>query len=312
MNCSPLISIQIINKNGGKFIHNALKSIFSQTFQDFEVLFVDDGSIDNSRHIVSDFLDSRLRAYFLPSQGIVATRQWALERSRGKWTAIFDSDDISFSDRLYTSFSKIDASTVAVGGQIQEIDEEGQILSNFRLYPTSEKEIKSRLGKKYSICHGTALFNTKIALQVGGYQTPLRGIGEDEFLFQRLGSQGKIINVEDILIQRRIHRDSICTQAFRTNWVLMNSRFSSQDLQESSYWARVGKSAMRGKNTQIAFTAYKKSLSCCPLKIDSLAGALLSNFFNFFDSLFSKLSFSKTKSLMLAPMVLIQHVLRNI
>lgn len=87
--------------NGGKFIRESIESVLSQTFTDFELIIVDDGSTDNTIDIIRSFEDKRIRLLLNESnRGIGYTRNKALENSKGKYVAVLDSDDIAYPTRL--------------------------------------------------------------------------------------------------------------------------------------------------------------------------------------------------------------------
>ncbi len=271
---TPLVSLQMVVRNGEKFISEAIESALKQTISDFELVIVDDGSTDNTQSEIHKFDDPRIRVFANPCPGLSRARQLALMESQGKWTAIFDADDIARPNRLEHALAAVQSGVVLVGGQIEEISEEAEPISSTGAYPTEEVQIRKRIGRGYSICHGTSLFDTVLARAVGGYQGKKKSFGEDEDLFVRLASCGSVSNLAQVLIQRRIHRNSVCTTFQKKEWVLGESFFSKKQLEEAAYWARLGKAALRGKNSKLAKSCFKKSLKWCPLKINAWWGGI--------------------------------------
>ncbi|NDD04172.1 MAG: NAD-dependent epimerase/dehydratase family protein, partial [Proteobacteria bacterium] len=269
----PVISIQMVVKNGEKFIASAIMSALNQTFQDFELIIVDDGSTDNTQGEIGRFKDSRIKLLVNPRPGLSRARQLALCESRGQWSAIFDADDISHLERLSQCLKAVKPGIVLVGGQMEEMNEEGEVISRCSLYPKEMDEIRKRLGRSYSVCHGASLFNTDLARSVGGYDEE-KGLGEDEDLFVRLAQRGTFCNLDDFLIQRRIHRKSVCTDDQIKRALLWKKMFSAQSLELSTYWSRLGKSALRGDNPRMALSYFYRSLQSCPLKLNSWWGGL--------------------------------------
>lgn len=269
----PVISIQMVVKNGEKYIASAIESALNQTFQDFELIIVDDGSTDNTQREISKFKDSRIKLLVNPRPGLSRARQLALRESQGQWTAIFDADDNSHPERLSLCLKVVKPGLVLVGGQMEEMSEEGEIISRCDLYPKDMSNIKKRLGRGYSVCHGASLFDTKLAREVGGYDEE-KTLGEDEDLFVRLAQRGIFCNLDDFLIQRRIHRKSVCTDYQIQRALLWKRMFSVQSLELSAYWSRLGKSALRGDNPQMALAYFYRSLQFCPFKLNSWWGGL--------------------------------------
>jgi len=269
----PVISIQMVVNNGERFIDSAIESALNQTFQDFELIIVDDGSTDNTRKEITKFTDSRIKFFVNSRPGLSRARQLALRESQGQWTAIFDADDISFPERLSLCLKAIKPGIVLVGGQMEEMSEEGEIISRCALYPKEMRKIRKRLGRGYSVCHGASLFDTELARAVGGYDEE-KSLGEDEDLFIRMAQRGIFCNLDDFLIQRRIHRKSVCTDYQIQQWLLCKKIFPVQSLELSAYWSRLGKSALRGDNPKMALNYFYRSLQSCPLKLNSWWGGL--------------------------------------
>ena len=92
---SPLISIIIPVYNTERYLNCCIDSILSQTFTDFELLLIDDGSTDKSGDICDDYAqkDSRIRAFHKKNGGVSSARNMGLENAKGVWIAFVDSDD---------------------------------------------------------------------------------------------------------------------------------------------------------------------------------------------------------------------------
>src|SRR5690348_1203463 len=91
----PVVSVVLPVRNGELYVKDAVESILTQTFPDFELLVLDDGSSDNTPHILSDLAerDSRMHIISSKTRGLVATLNDAFARSRGKYVARMDADD---------------------------------------------------------------------------------------------------------------------------------------------------------------------------------------------------------------------------
>lgn len=96
----PYFSIIIPLYNKEIFIENTLKSIFSQTFTDYEIIVVNDGSIDKSESIVLKFNDKRIRFYSQKNQGVSAARNVGIKKSKGNFIAFLDADDYWYPNHL--------------------------------------------------------------------------------------------------------------------------------------------------------------------------------------------------------------------
>ena len=95
---NPFISIIMPTYNRAGYIEEALDSIKKQTFTDYEIIVVDDGSTDNTKEILENY--SGIRYLLLEHGGIATARNAAVKAARGKWIAFLDSDDLWKEDKL--------------------------------------------------------------------------------------------------------------------------------------------------------------------------------------------------------------------
>ena len=98
---TPLVSVFIPVYNAEKYIAESLESILNQTYQNLEIILVDDGSTDRSVEIIESYQDERIKLIRNEkNMGIPFTRNVGLENASGKYMAIMDSDDISLPERI--------------------------------------------------------------------------------------------------------------------------------------------------------------------------------------------------------------------
>lgn len=91
----PKISVVVPIYNAEKFLSSCVDSILSQTFKDFELLLVDDGSPDNSGAICDEYAktDSRIRVFHIPNSGANRAREWGVNKGNSEYITFVDSDD---------------------------------------------------------------------------------------------------------------------------------------------------------------------------------------------------------------------------
>lgn len=108
----PKISVIIPVFNNAAFLPQCLDSLLSQSFQDFEVILVDDGSSDGSAAICDDYQkkDNRLKVYHIQNHGVSYARNYGLELANGEWISFVDSDDWVELDYLNTLYNETDSS----------------------------------------------------------------------------------------------------------------------------------------------------------------------------------------------------------
>ncbi len=131
---NELVSIVMPNYNGAKYVKETIESVLAQTYQNWEILFVDDCSTDNSIEIVKSYDDPRIKVYKNEvNSGAAASRNYALREATGKWVAFLDSDDLWLPDKLekqvafmkenncffsYTEYEEIDQKSAPLGRYI--------------------------------------------------------------------------------------------------------------------------------------------------------------------------------------------------
>jgi|GEM_PF-417635 len=96
----PTVSVIIATYNREKFIGAAVESVLKQTYKDFEVIIIDDGSNDSTKEIIESLKDSRIRYYYQDNKGRSNARNKAIELAKGKYITFLDSDDLYLPEKL--------------------------------------------------------------------------------------------------------------------------------------------------------------------------------------------------------------------
>lgn len=103
----PLISVVIPVFNGEKTIKETIESVLKQTFTDFEIIVINDGSQDATIEIISSIKDERIQVYSYPNAGLAASRNRGIVCAAGEYIAFIDADDIWTSDKLEAQFNAL-------------------------------------------------------------------------------------------------------------------------------------------------------------------------------------------------------------
>lgn len=199
--------------NAEKYLHSAIESILSQSFTNFELLLLNDGSTDNSESIIDRFvtLDKRCKKLSWPNKGLIETLNTGIEEAKGEIIFRMDADDISHPKRFETQLHYLEnhSECVAVGSRVLLIDDTGLPIVPFNV-PIEHKDIDKGNFKGYgsAIVHPTVAIRREVLLQTGGYRAKYVH-AEDIDLFFRLAEIGKLHNLPDILLQYRQHPMSI-------------------------------------------------------------------------------------------------------
>lgn len=219
---SPLVSIVMPAYNVEKYIGDAIESVLNQTYQNWELLVVDDCSSDNTKNIIEKFqtVDSRIKPIFLSKNGGKPSiaKNVALQKAKGKYIAFLDSDDIWLEEKLekqvlfmeknsnyaltYTGGYWIDD----IGGEIKKFLPQygaGYMLEN--MLSRYEINNQSVIVKKEVLDKTLTKFNEKIT------------IGEDYNLFMHIVAKYEIASIGEYLIKYRIRSDAITKSSKRVS-----------------------------------------------------------------------------------------------
>jgi len=204
----PLISVILPVYNASEYIAEAINSILEQTFTDFELIIINDGSTDNSQSIIDSFDDNRIRVFQKPNTGLIDSLNLGVSYSQANWIARMDADDVSCKNRFEEQIKYISDDIAVIGSQAILIDADGKIYGETK-FETKQNEILLNLLKQFSnVIHPSVIINKAMLLKVGGYD-PKMYVAEDYDLWLRISKIGKIINVNQNLLSLRKHVGNI-------------------------------------------------------------------------------------------------------
>jgi glycosyltransferase involved in cell wall biosynthesis len=208
----PLVSINIATYNRGNFIVEAIESVLTQTFTDWELIIVDDASTDGTKAVIAPFLKDPRIKYFRNdvNLNISLTRNRGLEESRGEFIAILDSDDL-WSDKQklaeQVDFLKTHPDHALVGTGVIKIDIKGNEITRFQ-NPLTDHKIRSTILAKNPFAQSSLLYRRKAALDAGGYNPSINGI-EDYDLWLKIGLKWRFANLPGYFLKYRVHGSNI-------------------------------------------------------------------------------------------------------
>lgn len=108
MRCGqPFFSIVLPTFNRSKFLAKAIQSVLDQSFDNFELIVVDDGSTDNTSEVVARFTDQRIRYFFKVNEERSIARNYGIDRAKGRYINFLDSDDFFYPEHLATAFENL-------------------------------------------------------------------------------------------------------------------------------------------------------------------------------------------------------------
>lgn len=208
---APRISVIMPVYNTERYLKEAVDSILEQTYTDFELIAINDGSKDGCRQILDHYaaIDDRLVVVHQENQGLVKTLNRGIEMARGEFIARMDADDVSFPRRFEQQIEVFDAhkDVVLVAGGFEIIDEEGEFLYR-EVVPAHDRDIKRSMLLRNPIAHGSVMFR-KAACETVGLYSDACGPTEDFELWSRLATVGKFVGLEPAIFKWRINRKGI-------------------------------------------------------------------------------------------------------
>lgn len=210
MTATPSLSVVIPNYNRETYVRDAIDSILAQSFSDFELLVIDDGSTDNSCQAVRAYDDPRIRLIRNDGNlGIAATRNAALGFARGDCLAFLDSDDMARPDRLakQTAFLDSHPDHGAVGSWVAWMDGDGRPLDRIKRLATDPDTIAAERLFRPGIVNSTAMVRTDL-LRDFPYREDMV-LGEDFEMWARFAARHKIANLPETLVRCREHGQRI-------------------------------------------------------------------------------------------------------
>lgn len=210
----PRVSVAIAVRNGEHTIDEALRSVLDQTFADFEVIAVDDGSTDRTADIVERVAarDSRVRFVRHEHRGLAASLNQAIALSAGEYVARQDADDVSMPQRFEQQVRYLDAhpAVCAVGTAATVIDDAGRPLGP---YPTRRDVAGVREGIRTfraTPVHGSMMFRRRLVVELGGYRGAFEA-SQDSDLWLRLSERCGIDNLAEPFYRWRLAAGSVYT-----------------------------------------------------------------------------------------------------
>jgi glycosyltransferase involved in cell wall biosynthesis len=205
---NPLISVILPVFNGEKYLHESIVSILDQTFPDFELIIVNDGSTDATESIVNGFRDSRIRYVTQENTGIGGALRNGCNLASGKYIARMDADDIALPHRFERQVAWLERhpGTVVLSSAVLYIDEAGQTIG--RSFPyTTHRAIRKKLNLFNPVCHPGVMMRTDAYRRSVGYLDiqPF----EDHILWLSMAKLGKLHNFRFPLLKYRLLPGSV-------------------------------------------------------------------------------------------------------
>jgi glycosyltransferase involved in cell wall biosynthesis len=212
----PKVTVLVPIFNAEPFLRESLNSVFAQTFRDFELLAIDDGSTDGSHEVLSSFHDSRLRMVNnSANRGLIFTLNRGLELAEGEYVARLDADDIAMPERLDRQVAFLDSrpAIALIGSFAEFIDPEGAPFLIQRV-PLTFDDIIRKIFSSNCFVHPSVMFRTSVVRELGGFREEMLH-AEDYDLWLRVIERHGVANLPEPLVRYRVHPGQLSQRKLR-------------------------------------------------------------------------------------------------
>lgn len=302
----PKVSIIMPTYNGARYIADAIKSALNQTFKDFELIVVNDGSTDNTEEIVKEYQkkDNRILYFYKPNGGVASACNFGIGKAQGEYISMFEHDDISISERLDVQVEKMNNNPEIslVYSDVQTFDDYKGVTGT---YGPSYKPIMAieeffrTLIRHGCFCNNPSVTFRKKIWDFVKYDETLinHGLGHDLLFFFQASQQFIFYHInKPLVLWRRGHGtlSKIHDGTFKSEHIVINRLFKEKSIifgitrkqALSMMYVRQARLAIMSKNIANKYLVYFRSL----------INALLNNPFNI--SIYKTLIWSFTKRIL--------------
>jgi glycosyltransferase involved in cell wall biosynthesis len=206
----PAVSVLMPVRNCAAYLDRALQSLAAQTFEDFEIVVVDNGSTDGTAEILREwgYREKRLRAFRLRRPSLSGSLNHAAAKARAPLLARLDGDDIAFPHRLAVQVAEMSRrpGLGLLGSAAELIDSEGRHIGRLHR-PLGDRQLRRFLEQGCAFVHSSIVMRREVFLAAGGYRPGLN-VAEDYDLWLRIAELAEIANLPEPLVRYRIHTQS--------------------------------------------------------------------------------------------------------
>jgi glycosyltransferase involved in cell wall biosynthesis len=215
MESPPILSVLMPVYNGRDYLRPAIDSILAQSFRDFELIIVNDGSADDTQAIIDGYRDPRIVSIVQQNQGVARSLNNGLEVARGKYVRRHDADDVSTADsfEIQVRYLDLHPEYVMVCNQEAFMTASGRIAWKYRV--PNQDFFKGRevvdldfshfsISSSSPVVHGTACYRREEVIRLGKYRTEFT-VSEDNDLWLRLLEKHKIAVLNQCTYFMRLH-----------------------------------------------------------------------------------------------------------
>lgn len=204
--------------NAEKYLDEAITSILRQTYTNFELIIVNDGSTDSSLQIIRYYAgsDKRIRIIDRPNKGLIASLNEAIDIAKGDYIARMDADDCSLSVRFEKQVAYLSEHNAdLVGGHYLDMNSAGKIV-NTTIVPVGREALIACLALRPPFAHGSVMFRRSFWVNNGMKYGQRFKEAEDYALWQEFYTKGaRLANIDEFIFKYRQHGESFSAGKLR-------------------------------------------------------------------------------------------------
>lgn len=215
----PKISVNIACYNSEKYIARTIESVLAQTYRDFEIVIIDDGSTDGTGAIVRSFRDGRIRYFYKDNEGLSRTRNRGIEESLGEYIAFIDHDDVWVPEKLEKQIALFEGDPVLAlvySNFYRLFDDGSKVLAHAKEQPAGYAF--ERFLYNYPVGLLTAMIRKRSFSEIGPAFDERLKIAEDFDVFMRILFRNKAAYIHEPLALYRMHENR-ATMVFKDRYV---------------------------------------------------------------------------------------------
>lgn len=213
---NPLVSVLVPSYNHAEYIAQTIQSVFNQTYNNIELIVIDDGSTDNSVDLLSQ-LQTQFSFKFISreNKGLINTLNEGLNIAKGKYFCVIASDDIFTNQKieLQVKFMEANDDYALCYGKMKIINKHGEFIKNMKSSSARSGNIFYNLYRRNFITAPTVMLNKDILLDTGGYSNDYSI--EDYPLWLKLSKSYKIGFIDEFLVYYRIHEKNMSSDILK-------------------------------------------------------------------------------------------------
>lgn len=209
----PKVSITLTTFNGATrgYLGFAIESILSQTYKEFELLIVDDGSSDDTKVYCQKYLDDRVKYIYQDNKGLAVARNTGIANSQGEYICFLDDDDVWKENKLQKQIDFFERNQDAgmVFTNLELIDENGKTLG-YQKHTANGDIYKELFYENIVDAPSSCMIKKEVLVKVGNFKEWMKS-AEDYELWFRIAKEYKIYSINEPLVEYRVHQNKMST-----------------------------------------------------------------------------------------------------